>query len=69
MSGDVHQLEPFLDKEGIAGFFSCSVRWIEERMAEDLPHCHIAGKAKFRASEVESWLHEHGHIDQRGEAA
>ncbi|HET7052788.1 MAG TPA: hypothetical protein VFI09_02585 [Solirubrobacterales bacterium] len=66
---DVIPLEPWLDKRGIATFFDCSVRWIELRMEEGLPHAHIAGRAKFHASEVEPWLEAHGYIDRRGEAA
>ncbi len=66
---DVVQLEEYLDKKGIAAHFKCSVRWIERRMEEGLPHTHIAGRAKFRVSEVEPWLEVHGHIERRGEAA
>lgn len=70
MSGEVVEIgERWLDKEGIAAYFSCSVRWIEERMPEGLPCVYIAKKAKFRVSEVEPWLWEHGHIQRRGEAA
>lgn len=65
----VTALEPWLDKQGIADHFACSVRWIEERMVEGMPHSHIAGRAKFRVSEAEPWLASHGHIDRRGEAA
>ncbi len=36
-------------------------------MEDGLPHRHIAGRAKFRLSEVEPWLESHGHIEQRGE--
>jgi hypothetical protein len=61
--------EPWLDKRGIAGHLACSVRWIERRMEDGLPHRHIAGRAKFRVSEVEPWLEDHGHIEQRGEVA
>lgn len=59
----------WLDKTGISEHYSCSIRWIERRMEEGLPHAHIAGRAKFRVSEVEPWLQEHGHIQVRGEAA
>ncbi len=61
--------EPWLDKRGLARHLVCSVRWIEARMEEGLPHVHIAGRAKFRISEVEPWLESHGHIERRGEAA
>jgi hypothetical protein len=69
VTGAVTQLEPWLDKKGIAAHFVCSVRWIERKMEEGMPHRHIAGRAKFRVSEVEAWLEAHGHIERRGEAA
>lgn len=65
----VGRLEPWFDKRGIARHLACSVRWIERRMEDGLPHRHIAGRAKFRVSEVEPWLEAHGHIEQRGEVA
>lgn len=58
--------EAWLDKRGLASHFACGVRWIEERMAEGMPHARIAGKAKFRVSEAEAWLGEHGFIERRG---
>lgn len=67
--GGVASFEPWLDKHGIARHFACSVRWIERRMEEGLSHRHIAGRAKFRVSEVEPWLEDHGYIEQRGEVA
>lgn len=57
----------WLDKEGIAAEFDMSVRWIEERMAEGLPHVHIGNRARFRVSEVEPWLWGHGFIERKGE--
>ncbi|HEX9108127.1 MAG TPA: hypothetical protein VF832_12880, partial [Longimicrobiales bacterium] len=53
-------LEPWLDKRGLAHHLACSVRWIERRMEDGMPHTHIAGRAKFRVSEVEPWLERHG---------
>ena len=61
--------EPWLDKRGIAAHFARSVRWIERRMEDGLPHAHIAGRAKFRVSEVEPWLVQRGHVERRGEEA
>lgn len=63
----VAELERWRDKRGIAEHFACSVRWIERRMEEGMPHRHIAGRAKFRASECEAWLEENGHIERRGD--
>ena len=59
--------EPFVDKEGLAASLVCSVRWIEKRMEDGMPHYHVAGRAKFRLSEVEPWLVENGHIERRGQ--
>jgi hypothetical protein len=54
--------EKFLDKRGLADFLSCSVRWIEARMAEGLPHFYLAGRVKFQPSEAVAWLEANGHI-------
>ncbi len=67
--GEVEALEPWLDKKALAKYFACSVRWIEHRMVEGLPHRHIAGRAKFRASDVEPWLEARGFIERRGDPA
>lgn len=56
--------EAFLDKQGLAEFLVCSVRWIEFRMAEGLPHRYIAGRAKFQPSVVLAWLEENGHMKE-----
>lgn len=69
MSDVVSIGERWLDKRGIAGYFDVSVRWIEYRMEQGLPHAHIAGRAKFHVSEVEPWLEAHGYIQRRGGAA
>lgn len=58
----VFALEPWLDKSGLAQFYSCGTRWIEERVAEGMPSALIAGKRKFRVSECEPWLERAGHI-------
>jgi hypothetical protein len=59
--------ECWRDKHGIAEHFSCGIRWIEARMAEGMPHTFIAGRAKFKVSEVEPWLDRHGYIEWGGE--
>jgi len=64
MSGQVAYVEPWLDKKHLAGHLGCSERWIEYRMEEGLPSWKIAGRVKFRASEVEAWLREHGHMER-----
>ncbi|MGH2955298.1 MAG: hypothetical protein ACRD2Z_10150 [Thermoanaerobaculia bacterium] len=58
----VTQLEPWLDKQGLAEHLACGVRWIEDRIAEGMPCALIAGRRKFRISEVEPWLERAGHI-------
>lgn len=62
-------LEPWLDKRKLAEHLACSVRWIERRMEDGMPHHHLAGRVKFRVSEVEPWLERNGHIAHYGEAA
>lgn len=65
----VTELHPaYYDKKGIAHEFACSVRWIERRMEEGMPHFHIAGRAKFRFDDCHAWLAANGHIEARGEA-
>lgn len=59
--------EPFLNKRALANHLSCSVRWVEHRMAEGLPHYLIAGRVKFRASEAEAWLRQEGFIQPGGQ--
>ena len=58
----VTALEPWLDKRGLAEHLGCGVRWVEARLAEGMPSAMIAGRRKFRASEVEPWLERAGHI-------
>jgi hypothetical protein len=60
----VGQLEPWLDKRALAAHLGCGERWIEYRMREGMPAWKIAGRIKFRASEVEAWLLEHCHIER-----
>lgn len=54
--------EPWLDKRGLAEHLACSVRSIQTALAQGLPHATIFGRVKFRVSEVEPWLAEHGHL-------
>lgn len=62
----VVHLEPWLDKRGIADHLGCGIRWIEMRVAEGMPSATIAGRRKFRASEVEEWLERAGHLRRSG---
>jgi hypothetical protein len=58
----VVQLERWLDKRGLADHLGCGIRWIEMRVVEGMPSAMIAGRRKFRASEVEEWLERAGHL-------
>jgi hypothetical protein len=62
-------IEPWLGKRRLAEHLDCSERWIELRMEEGMPRAMIAGRVKFKASEIERWLEEHGHLERQGEAA
>lgn len=59
-------LEPWLDKKALAEYLGCSVRWIEYRRAEGMPHAMIAGRVKFKVSAVEPWLADHGYLRDEG---
>jgi hypothetical protein len=59
----------WLDKRGIAAYFGCSIRSINRRMAEGMPHAEIFGKTKFKAAQCEAWLEEQGQLKRKGEAA
>ena len=67
--GQVTVLEPWVDKKELAHLLDCSVSWIEKRMAERMPHAIIAGRVKFKVSQVEPWLFRRGLMEQRGEVA
>lgn len=58
----VTQLEPWIDKRGIAEFFGCSIRKIETWTAEGMPSAIIAGRRKYRPSECEPWIERAGHL-------
>jgi hypothetical protein len=58
--------EPYCDKRALAGHFAMSVRWVEHRMKEGLPHEHMDGRARFQISEAERWLRENGHLKGAG---
>ncbi|HTB49579.1 MAG TPA: hypothetical protein VK701_01245 [Solirubrobacteraceae bacterium] len=60
--------EPWLDKRGLARHLSCSVKSIERAQVAGMPHAIIFGRIKFRASEAEAWLEEHGYLERPGAA-
>ncbi len=63
----IHPLESWVDKAGLAHHLSCSTRWVEIQMARGMPHAVIAGRAKFRVSEVTPWLLSSGELELRGQ--
>jgi len=64
MSENLVHLEPWLDKRALATHLGCSERWLEYRAQEGMPSWKIAGRIKFRPSEVEAWLIEHGYMER-----
>lgn len=65
----VTELDRWLTKRDLAEYLGCSTRSVERCMAEEMPHRHILGAAKFRLSEVETWLEENGKSQKKGRAA
>jgi hypothetical protein len=57
--------QPWRDKAALAEHLSCSVRWIEARIADPkyaddpLPFETIAGRVKFKIADVEAWRQRH----------
>jgi hypothetical protein len=56
--------ELWLTKKELAQALGVSVRWIEQRMAEGLPHREIAGKRVFQLTASEAWLRRRGHLKE-----
>jgi hypothetical protein len=56
--------EPWLTKRDAATFWGCSQRSIEYAMEKGMPHAIIFGRPKFRPSECEPWLEEHGYLQR-----
>lgn len=54
--------EMWLTKKALADELGASPRWVNERMAEGLPHREVAGKVLFRLSVVEGWLTERSYL-------
>lgn len=61
-------LEKWLTQDELADQLGCSPRWLRYRMAEGMPSALIAGRRKFRQTEVERWLEDHGHLRKDGAA-
>lgn len=67
LSSHLAQQGPWFDKRALAAHYSCSVRTVEEWMAEGIPHAIIAGRVKFKVAECERWLERHERIQLRGD--
>lgn len=58
----VAQLERWLTLRELGTHLGCSERWLKYRIKDGMPSAIIAGRRKFRASEVEKWLEKEGHL-------
>jgi hypothetical protein len=50
--------EPWMSKQQLAAALGFSVRWVEYRLAEGLPHRRIGGRVRFQRSVAEAWLQD-----------
>jgi hypothetical protein len=50
--------EPWMSKQQLAHALGFSVRWLEYRLAEGLPHRRIGGRVRFQRSVAEAWLQD-----------
>jgi hypothetical protein len=53
-------IQLWIPKKKLAEHLGVSVRWIDYRVAEGLPHREIAGKVVFHVLTVEAWLKTRG---------
>lgn len=49
-------VEAWLTKQQLARHLGFSVRWVEYRVLEGMPHARIGGRVRFQRSTVEQWL-------------
>jgi hypothetical protein len=61
--------EPWLTKKELAKHYACGndgeggdARSIEGAVKEGMPHAVIFGRVKFRVSETDPWLEQHGYL-------
>jgi hypothetical protein len=57
-TGDIDVL--WLSKRELARRLGVSVRWVDYRIADGLPHRDIGGRVVFRLPTVETWLRTRG---------
>lgn len=50
--------EPWMTKRQIADVLGFSVRWVEYRVRDGMPHEVFGGRLRFQRSAVEAWLIE-----------
>jgi excisionase family DNA binding protein len=50
--------EPWHTKKEIAELLGFSVRWVEYRVVEGMPHKVFGGRLRFQRSVVEAWLEQ-----------
>lgn len=51
-----YEMEAWVTKKQLAGYFKFSTRWVEKRVCEGLPHAQFGAQKRFRISECEAWL-------------
>lgn len=51
--------EPFITKAELANHMGFSVRWVERRVREGMPHHRVGGRLRFQRSQAVAWLMEH----------
>ena len=70
MNASIHQLhaertpafnasERFITKSELASHLGFSTRWINQQLAEGLPHYKIGGRIRFQLSTATAWLVNH----------
>lgn len=55
------QLPGYLDLKALAGYSSCSVRWLRDRLTDPLaplPHHRIGGKILIRREDFDVWINQ-----------
>lgn len=50
--------EPFVTKSELAAHMGFSIRWVERRVKEGMPHFRVGGRLRFQKSQALAWLME-----------
>ena len=50
--------EPFVTKSELALHMGFSVKWVERRVKEGMPHHRMGGRLRFQKSQAVAWLME-----------